>query len=81
MVQVRIWGSLAEAVGGQREIEVEADTLRGLLDELARRHEGLRPQLERGVSVSIDGRIYNDTWLTPIRPDSEVVLLARLKGG
>ena len=38
-------------------------------------------ELERGVSVSIDGRVYNDSWFTPIKPDSEVVLLKRLKGG
>jgi hypothetical protein len=31
--------------------------------------------------VAIDGRIYNDSWFQPIQPDSEVVLLARLKGG
>ncbi len=81
MVRVRLWGSLAAAIGGQTEIEVEAGTLRELLDTLARDYPALQPQLERGVSVAIDGVIYNDDWFTPIRPDSEVVLLARLKGG
>ncbi|GAB4285520.1 MAG: MoaD/ThiS family protein [Roseovarius sp.] len=81
MVKVRLWGSLADATGGAREVEIEADTLRALLDALAESYPGLRPQLDRGVSVAIDGRIYNDSWFTPIRPDSEVVLLARLKGG
>jgi hypothetical protein len=33
------------------------------------------------VSVSIDGRIYTDSWFQPIEPDSEVVLLPRLVGG
>ncbi len=81
MVQVRIWGSLAAMTEGRTEVEIEAGTLRELLDGLARAYPGLGPQLERGVSVAIDGRIYNDSWFTPIRPDSEVVLLARLKGG
>jgi molybdopterin synthase sulfur carrier subunit len=81
MVAVRIWGSLAEATEGAREVEIEAATLRELLDGLAARYPALQPQLERGVSVAIDGRIYNDSWFTPIAPDSEVVLLARLRGG
>jgi molybdopterin converting factor small subunit len=81
MVQVTIWGSLSDFTEGRREVEIDAANLRELLDGLADAYPGLKPQLERGVSVSIDGRIYNDSWFQPIQPDSEVVLLARLKGG
>lgn len=81
MVQVRIWGSLAAFADDQTEVEIEAKNLRELLDGLGRAYPAMRPQLDRGISVSIDGRIYNDSWFTPIREDSEVVLLARLKGG
>lgn len=81
MVMVKVWGSLAAASDGQTEVEVEATNLRELLDGLAANYPGMRPQLDRGVSVAIDGRIYNDSWFTPIHEDSEVVLLARLKGG
>ena len=81
MVQVRIWGSLAAATEDQTLVDVEAGTLRELLDALASRYPALKPQLERGVSVAIDGKVYNDSWFTPIQKDSEVVLLARLRGG
>lgn len=81
MVKVVLWGSLAESAEGAREVVVEAATLRALLDGLGEKFPGLRAELERGVSVSIDGRVYNDSWFTPIQPDSEVVLLKRLKGG
>jgi len=81
MVKVKIWGSLATATDDKTDVEIEAATLRELLDGLAERYPAIRPQLDRGVSVAIDGRIYNDSWFTPIEPDSEVVLLARLKGG
>ena len=81
MPRVQLWGSLSAAIGGRTEVEIEAGTLRELLDTLARDYPALQPQLERGISVAIDGLIYNDNWFTPIRPDSEVVLLARLKGG
>jgi len=81
MVKVQMWGSLAEAADGSTEVEIEAGTLRELLDGLAGEYPGLAPELERGISVAIDGRVYNDSWFTPIEPDSEVVLLRRLKGG
>lgn len=81
MVKVRLWASLTEFADGRTVVEIDAMNLRSLLDGLARDYPGMRPQLERGVSVAIDGRIYNDTWSTPIRPDSEVVLLQRLIGG
>jgi molybdopterin converting factor small subunit len=81
MVRVLLWGSLAEGAEGRREVEIEAGTLRELLDGLGKDFPGLRAELERGVSVSIDGKIYNDAWFTPIHEDSEVVLLKRLKGG
>ena len=80
MVAVRLWGSLGELAGAP-EVEIAATTLRELLQGLEAEYPALAPQLARGVSVSIDGRIYNDLWATPIREDSEVVLLNRLVGG
>ena len=67
MVQVRIWGSLAAAADDQTEVEIEASNLRELLDGLAAAYPAMRPQLDRGISVAIDGRVYNDSWFTPIR--------------
>ncbi|GAB5470154.1 MAG: MoaD/ThiS family protein [Rhodospirillales bacterium] len=81
MVKVLIWGSLKAATGGQEELQVEAKTIRDLLDGLGQSYPRLKPQLARGVSVSVDGKIYRDAWFTPIDPESEVVLLPRLAGG
>ena len=81
MVKVAIWGSLRDATDGRAEVEVEAANLRQLLDRLVEAYPGVRPQIARGVSVSIDGLVYNDSWFTPIRPDSEVVLLPRIVVG
>lgn len=80
MVAVRLWGSLADLAGAP-EVTVPATTLGELLAELESRYPAIKPQLERGISVSIDGRIYNDSWATPITEESEVVLLNRLTGG
>ena len=81
MVKVAIWGSLRGATDGRAEVDVEAKNLRELLDRLAQAYPGIKPQIDRGVSVSIDGLIYNDSWFTPVDPDSEVVLLPRIVGG
>lgn len=81
MVAVTVFGSLARFTEDQTTVEVEASNLRELLNGLGEKYPGLQPQLDRGVSVAIDGRVYNDSWFQPIEPDSEVVLLARLKGG
>ncbi len=81
MVKVVIWGSLQDATGGKAEVAVEAANLRQLLDNLAADFPGLQPQLERGVSVAIDGLVHNDDWFAEIGADSEVVLLPRIEGG
>ena len=81
MVAVRLWGSLEAFADGKSEVEIAASNMRQLLDGLATAYPELKQQLSRGVSVAIDGRIYNDTWATPINEKSEVVLLSRLVGG
>ena len=80
MVRVRVWGSLAAAVGCD-ELAADADNVGALLAELRERYPALRPQLDRGVSVSVDGVIHSRSWVAAIGPDSEVVLLPRIEGG
>ena len=81
MVKVTVWGSLQNATENQAEVEVEAKNIRELLTRLAEQYPGLKPQIDRGVSVSIDGQIYSKSLIAEIKPDSEVVLLPRLAGG
>ncbi len=81
MVQVVIWGSLRSAVDGLAEVEVDAHDFRGVLAALARDYPGLRAQIEAGVSLSIDGKVYREAWFTPVRADSEVVLMPFMVGG
>lgn len=81
MVKVAIWGSLQSATDGEATVEVEAKTTRELLTQLSQTYPGLKPQIERGVSVAIDGEIYRDAWFTPIKSDSEVILMPYMVGG
>ncbi len=55
--------------------------MKDLLPRLGETYPGLQPQLKRGVSVSVDGIIFRDGWLTPLKSDSEVILLPKMQGG
>ncbi len=81
MVKVTVWGSLRDATDGKSEVEVDASTFIEVLNALKRDYPGLTQQIDRGVSLAIDGLIYKDSWFTPVRPDSEVVLMPLMVGG
>jgi len=81
MVQVRLSGSLKAAAGGRSEFEVEAANIHQLLTRLGEQYPKLKPALDRGVAVSIDGQIYRDDRFRAIPPGSEVFILPRMAGG
>ncbi len=81
MVKVVLWGSLKDVLGGSLECEIEAGTIKQLLAVLGEQHPKLRPVLDRGVAVSIDGVIYRQDLYRSINPDSEVYILPRMAGG
>ncbi len=81
MARVVLWGSLKPHTGGKLEVDIEARNVGELLARLGETYPGLQPQLKRGVSVSVDGIIFRDGWLTPLQPDSEVILLPKMQGG
>jgi len=81
MAHVVLTGNLRQFTRGERELELDAGTIRQLLRALGERHPALRPHLEEGVAVAIDGEIFQDAWLEPIPPGSEVHLIPKLAGG
>jgi molybdopterin converting factor small subunit len=81
VAKVVLWGSLRPHTGGKAEVEIEARNVQELLARLGDTYPGLQSQIKRGVSVSIDGLIYREGWLQPLKPDSEVFLLPRMTGG
>jgi len=81
MVKVTIWGSLRSATDGQADVEIDASNFRELLDRLVIKYPGLKPQIQRGVSLALDGKIYREAWFAKIEPDSEVVLMPYMAGG
>lgn len=79
-VTVELYGTLA-ALAGAKHVAVAARDIRGLYAGLVAQYPVLEEHLERGVSVSIDGRIYTEALFQPVGPENEVVLLPRIAGG
>jgi sulfur-carrier protein len=81
MVEVHLWGALRPVVGGAPSVFMEAKNIRELFKKLSDEYPGFEPHLKRGVAVSIDGKIYRDTWDTVLPADAEIYLLPRIPGG
>jgi molybdopterin synthase sulfur carrier subunit len=67
--------------GGVTELEVEANNVRRLILELDRRFPGLGHQIDEGMALAIDGEIFQDAYLAPLSPDSEIYLIPKIGGG
>jgi molybdopterin synthase sulfur carrier subunit len=60
---------------------VEANNLGRLILELDQRFPGLGHQIDERMAVAIDGEIYQDAYLVPLRPESEIYLIPKIGGG
>ena len=81
MAQVKLGGTYKSYTGGRTEFDVEAKNIRQILSGLAVLCPDLKPVLDKGVTVAIDGQIFRNAWFQPVRPDSEVHILPRMAGG
>lgn len=81
MVDVALWSGLRPLVGGRDSVAVEGRTVGEILNALRRDYPALGPTLDAGVSVAVNGRVIAASLSEPVAPDSEVVLMMRLKGG
>lgn len=81
MVKVKLWGSLRSLAGDRESLEVEARTLKDVLDRIVEEVPALEPQIRRGVSFSVDGVVYRDSWFVPLTDAQEIVMMPRMVGG
>jgi molybdopterin converting factor small subunit len=81
MIRVVLSGNLRKFTGGETEVELEAGNVRQLFRALGERYPDLKPHLEEGVAVAIDGEIFQDALLEPIPPGAEVHLMPQIAGG
>ena len=81
MARVILTGNLRSLAGDVSEIEIDAASVRELLQALEPQLPGIGKQVEDGLSIAIDGDIVQDPLLEPIGPDSEIVFLPPVRGG
>ena len=81
MAEIHLWGALRPAAGGASSVEVEAGDIRELFRKLEERYPGMATHLARGVAVSINGKIYRDSWSEKLPDGAEIYLLPRIQGG
>lgn len=81
MVEVNLWSGLRALADGHETVEVDARSVGEVLSGLIRAYPALEEPIDAGVSVAVDGRIIASALDEPVRPDSEVFLMQRLRGG
>ena len=81
MLHVKLGGPLMSQASGVTEFDVEASTIREMLARLGELYPGLKPVLDRGVTVAVNGTVYRGAFLTPIPDGAEVFILPPLVGG
>lgn len=81
VVDVELWGGLQRHANDETSVQVEANNIREMFVALVALHPGLKPFIEAGISVAINGEIYAESVVEPLPPGAEVVLLQRLSGG
>lgn len=80
MAKVVFPDHLLTSTGGVRELAVTCENFRGLVRVLNEKWPGIEDVLTK-TAVAIDGQIYQDAWLEPIQPHSEVFFMQRIEGG
>jgi sulfur-carrier protein len=81
MARVVLVGNLAQVTGGVAEFHLPARSVQQLFRQLEELHPAIKPHLETGIAVAIDGQIFQDALWEPIGADSEVFLLPAIAGG
>ena len=81
MARVIFGSALRRFTGGVEEVEVEAATVRSLINALDERFPGLGEHLKSGLAVAIDGEIMTDALYEPVPAGAEVHFLPPIGGG
>ena len=80
MARVVFPDHLRQHTNGTEELTVVCDSFRSLVRKLESEFPGIEEVLMK-TAVAIDGQIYQDAWLEPIQPNSEVFFMHRIEGG
>lgn len=86
-MNVRVPSPLISYTGSRTQVEAEGATLAAVLDDLERRHPGIRfrmideqDRIRPHIKMFIAGRLANDL-SARVAPSEEVMIVAALSGG
>ena len=74
-------GDSLQLTGGEREFEVDARNLRGVIAEMETRYPGIGEYLEEETTVAIDGEIHETAYFQPLREGAEIYFLPKIEAG
>ena len=74
-------GTSVSHTGGEKEFEVEARNLRGVIKAMDARFPGLGAYLEEETTVAIDGQIHETAYFQPLSEGAEVYFLPKIEAG
>ena len=86
-IKVHIPASLRRLTGGVSDVEVEASSVREVVEQLEQRFPSLgerlvdEGRLRQGIAVAVNSRLSATGLLTPVPPGSEVQFVPALAGG
>ena len=81
MPDIHLWGALRPAAGGKAIVAIDAADIRELFRKLEEQYPGMAPHIARGIAVSINGKIFRDSWGEKLPEGAEIYLLPRIQGG
>ena len=74
-------GVSMERTGGEKEFDIDARNVRGVIKALDQRFPGLGEWLEGETTVAIDGQLHEEAGFQPLPDGCEVYFLPKLDAG
>ena len=74
-------GDSLSLTGGEKEFDVDARNLRGVIAAMEARFPGIGEYLEEETTVAIDGEIHDTAYFQPLREGAEVYFLPKIEAG
>lgn len=74
-------GSSSEYTNGEKEFDLEARNVRGVIKVLDAKFPGIGEFLEVETMVAIDGELFEDGLYQPLRDGCELFFLPKLEAG
>ena len=74
-------GTSLSHTGGEKDFEVEARNLRGVIKAMDARFPGLGAYLEEETTVAIDGQIHETAYFQRLGEGAEVYFLPKIEAG